>query len=59
MASDSTRAAIFLAVIALVLRFGEDVSIAALATPIIIVAGVVLLVLALAEFRAYRRWTLH
>ena len=59
MASDSTRAAIFLGVVALVLRFGEDVPIAALATPIIIVAGVVLLVLVLAELRAYRRWTLH
>jgi len=57
--SDSTRAAVFLGVVALVLRFGEDVPITALATPIIIVAGVILLVLVLTELRAYRRWTLH
>jgi hypothetical protein len=42
-----------------VLRYGEDLSVAALAAPIIVVAGVILLVLILAELRAYRRWSLH
>jgi hypothetical protein len=41
------------------MRFGEGLSVASLATPIIAVAGVVLVVLAVAELRAYRRWTLH
>ena len=41
------------------MRFGEDLSVASLATPIIAVAGVVLVVLAVAELRASRRWTLH
>ena len=41
------------------MRFGEDLSVARLATPIIAVAGVVLVVLAVAELRTYRRWTLH
>lgn len=59
MGADSTRAAIFLGVVALVLRFGEDVSVAAVATPIIVVAGVVLLVLILVELRVSRRWSLH
>jgi len=57
--TDGTRAAIFLGVVALVLRYGEDISVAALAAPIIVVAGVILLVLILAELRAYRRWSLH
>lgn len=57
--TDSARAAIFLGVVALVLRFGEDVSVAALAAPILVVAGVVLLVLILAELRVSRRWSLH
>jgi hypothetical protein len=38
---------------------GEDLRVASLATPIIAVAGVVLVVLAVADLRAYRRWTLH
>lgn len=57
--TDLTRAAIFFGIVALVVRFGEDLSVASLATPIIAVAGVVLVVLAVAELRAYRRWTLH
>ena len=57
--TDLTRGAIFFGVVAVVLRFGEDLSVASLATPIIAVAGVVLVVLAVAELRAYRRWTLH
>lgn len=59
MTTDGTRAAVFLGVVALVLRYGEDLSVAALAAPIIVVAGVILLVLILAELRAYRRWSLH
>ncbi len=60
MGTDSARAAILIGVVALVLRFGEDLSVAALAAPIIVViAGVVLVVLLLAELRAYRRWSLH
>jgi hypothetical protein len=37
----------------------DAINVATLATPIIVVAGVVLVVLGLAELRAYRRWTLH
>ena len=59
MITDLARAAIFFGVVALVMRFGEDLSVASLAAPIIAVAGVVLVVLAVAELRAYRRWTLH
>ena len=57
--TDLTRAAIFFGIVALVVRIGEDLSVVRLATPIIAVAGVVLVVLAVAELRAYRRWTLH
>ena len=57
--TDLTRAVIFFGIVALVMRFGEDLDVASLATPIIAVAGVVLVVLAVAELRAYRRWTLH
>jgi Flp pilus assembly protein TadB len=57
--TDLTRAAIFFGIVALVVRVGEDLSVARLATPIIAVAGVVLVLLAIAELRAYRRWTLH
>ena len=57
--TDSARAAVLLGVVALVLRYGEDLSVTALATPIIIVAGIVLLVLILAELRTSRRWSLH
>lgn len=57
--TDLTRAAVFLGIVALVIRFGEDLDVASLATPIIAVAGVVLVVLAVAELRAYRRWSLH
>jgi|GEM_PF-1860077 len=49
----------FFGIVALVVRVGEDMSVARLATPIIAVAGVVLVLLAIAELRAYRRWTLH
>ena len=59
MGTDSTRAVIFLGVVALLLRFGEDLSVAALAAPIIVIAGAVLVVLLLAELRTYRRWSLH
>ena len=59
MTTDAARGAIFLGVVALVLRYGEDFTVAALATPIIVVAGVILLVLILSELRAYRRWSLH
>jgi hypothetical protein len=57
--ANGTRAAIFIAIVALVLQFGEDFSVAALAAPILVVAGAILVVLALAELRAYRRWSLH
>ena len=57
--TDLARAAIFFGIVALVMRFGEDLSVARLVTPIIAVAGVVLVVLAVAELRTYRRWTLH
>lgn len=57
--TDLTRAAVFFGIAALVVRIGEDLSVARLATPIIAVAGVVLVLLAVAELRAYRRWTLH
>ena len=57
--TDLTRAAIVFGILALVMRFGEDLSVAGLATPILAVAGVVVVVLAVAELRAHRRWTLH
>ena len=57
--TDLTRAAIFFGIVALVVRLGEGWSVASLATPIIAVVGVVLVLLAVAELRAYRRWTLH
>ena len=57
--TDLTRAAIFFGIVVLVVRVSEDLSVASLATPIIAVAGVVLVLLAVAELRAYRRWTLH
>ena len=56
--TELTRAAIFFGIVALVVRVAENLSVASLATPIIAVAGVVLVLLAVAELRAYRRWTL-
>ena len=57
--TDAVRAGVFLGAVVLLVRFGEELSLAALATPIIVVASVALVWLLISEFRAYRRWTLH
>ena len=49
----------FLGAVALAIRFGEEVPIAALAAPIVVVAGVVLVFLVIAERKARRRWSLR
>ena len=49
----------FLGAVALAIRFGEEVPIAELAAPIVVVAGVVLVFLVIAERRARRRWSLR
>ena len=57
--TDAARAVAFLGAVALVVRLGEEVPIATLAAPILVVAGVVLVVLVIAEHRARRRWSLR
>jgi hypothetical protein len=57
--TDVGRALAFLGAVALVIRFGEEIPITALAAPIVVVAGVVLVLLVIAERRAHRRWSLR
>ena len=57
--TDAARVVGFFGAVALVVRLGEEVPIATLAAPILVVAGVVLVVLVIAERKAHRRWSLR